>query len=100
MKKLLLLISVLCIMVVSGFFGRSLMRVMAEEESTIYYDKYYTSIQLKEGDTLWSIANEYKVNSGKTTEEYIRELRKMNNLCDDRIFAGNYLTICYYRPEV
>ena len=99
MKKALFLFTVLSIMVVSGFFGRSLMQVMAEEEESIYYDKYYTSIQLEEGDTLWSIEEEYGVNSGKSTEEYIHELRKMNSLCNDTIHAGNYLTVCYYAPE-
>ena len=60
------------------------------------YKKYYTSICLEEGDTLWSIAVRYNVHSNKSTEEYVRELRRMNGLSDDTIHAGHYLTVSYY----
>ena len=60
------------------------------------YKKYYTSICLEEGDTLWSIAVRYNVHSDKSTEEYVRELRRMNGLSDDTIHAGHYLTVSYY----
>ena len=99
MKKSFLMIAMLLIMVISGFFGHSLMQVMAEEEESCTYHKYYTSIRLEEGDTLWSIAEEYNVNSRKTMEQYVSELRRMNSLLDDTIHAGNYLTISYYAPE-
>lgn len=94
-----MMIALLFFMVVSGFFGHSLMQVMAEEEESCTYHKYYTSIRLEEGDTLWSIAQEYNVHSEKTMEEYVRELRQMNSLLDDTIHAGNYLTVAYYAPE-
>ena len=99
MKKGFLLIAVLSVMVISGFFGHNLMQAMAEEEESIYYNKYYTSIRLEQGDTLWSIAEQYNVNSNKSMNEYIHELREMNSLCGDTIHAGNYLTVCYYAPE-
>lgn len=63
------------------------------------YKKYYTSICLEEGDTLWSIALRYNVYSDKSTQEYVRELRRMNGLSDDTIHAGHYLTISYYSPS-
>lgn len=99
MKKGFELFAVLFIMVISGCFGHSLMEVMAEEEQKTAYDKYYTSIRLEEGDTLWSIAEEYNRNSDKTTEEYVHELRTMNSLLDDTIEAGHYLAVSYYVKE-
>lgn len=98
MKKLYLPFAVLLVMVLSGFFGKNLMQVMAEEQESISYQKYYTSIRLEKGDTLWDIAEQYGRHSGKSTEEYVRELKKMNGLSDDLIHAGNYLTIAYYQP--
>lgn len=99
MKRGFLLIAALSIMVISGFFGNHLMNVMAEEEMSVYYNKYYTSIRLEAGDTLWSIAEEYNVNSNKSMDEYIRELRRMNSLSNDTIHAGHYLTVSYYAAE-
>lgn len=97
MKKTLILLTLLFIMIVSGTFGANLMRVMAVEEEHTHYNKYYTSIRLEEGDSLWTIAERYDVNSGKSREEYVRELRRMNSLTDDTIHAGNYLTVSYYQ---
>ena len=99
MRKGLLFLTVLFVMLASGFCGLDLMEVMAEEKENIHYNKYYTSICLEQGDTLWNIAERYSEHSGKSVAEYVRELRDMNSLSDDRIHAGHYLTITYYEPE-
>ncbi len=63
--------------------------------------KYYKSIELSEGDTLWSVANEYiDYNYYKNTSEYIEEVMKMNALTSDKIFAGRHLIIPYYSTEL
>ncbi|MEY8337280.1 LysM peptidoglycan-binding domain-containing protein [Lachnospiraceae bacterium 62-35] len=62
--------------------------------------KYYKSIQIKNGDSLWSIAGEYKENCQMTTEEYVNELRSMNQLKSDTIYAGQYLTIVYIEDRL
>lgn len=58
--------------------------------------KYYTSILIEEGDSLWSIAEEYKPDESISVKKYIKDLKKMNNMDSDTIHAGNYLTIYYY----
>ena len=97
LKKGFLVLIVVFIMLLSGFFGRSLMYVMAEEETSASPEKFYTSIHLEEGDTLWSIAQTYYTDSDESVEEYVRELRQINSLSDDHIDAGHYLTIRYYK---
>lgn len=47
LKKGVMVLAVVFIMLLSGFFGRSLMYVMAEEEADTRPEKYYTSIHLK-----------------------------------------------------
>ena len=96
LKKGVMVLAVVFIMLLSGFFGRSLMYVMAEEEADTRPENY-TSIHLKDGDTLWSIAQTYCADSEESVEEYVRELRQMNSLSDDHIDAGHYLTIRYYK---
>ena len=81
------------------FFGHNLMQAMAEEEAAVSYSKYYTSIRLEEGDTLWKLAERYNNHSEKSMEAYVRELKSMNCLIDDTIHAGNYLTVTYYKAE-
>ena len=97
LKKIFLVLMVVFIMLLSGFFGRSLMYVMAEEETSDLPERFYTSIRLEEGDTLWSIAQAYYRNSDESIEDYVRELRQINSLSDDHIDAGHYLTVRYYK---
>ena len=87
-------------LIIAAFFLPQLLfiRVLAKEEYKPKIYKYYTSIEIQEGDTLWSIACQYADEEFISITEYIEELRYMNQLSSDRIFEGHYLTISYY-PE-
>ncbi len=67
-----------------------------KEEQTY---KYYTSVQIQSGDTLWSIANQYCAGSGMDVKEYIHEIKQLNHLSNDQITSGQYLTVIYYSNE-
>lgn len=97
MKKTLILLAVLA-MVMSCIFGKTLVMASAEE-SAPSGQRYYTSIEIQKGDTLWSIAGTYRKGSGMNTKEYIRELKQMNRLLSDDIQAGEFLTIVYYSDK-
>ncbi len=58
--------------------------------------KYYTSIQLMEGDTLWSIADTYRTGEYESVQAYIDEVCSLNHIDANEIHAGQYLTIPYY----
>ncbi len=58
--------------------------------------KYYTSITVAPGDSLWSIAARYMDDNYESIHDYIDELREINDLDSNRIQAGQYLTISYY----
>lgn len=58
--------------------------------------KYYKSIVIEEGDTLWSIALQNISSDNSDIHTYIKEVKKMNGLRDDIIIEGMYLIIpCY-----
>ena len=59
------------------------------------YVRYYTSIRIEQGDTLWSIAQEYKLDS-ESTQHYVDEVMEMNSLSSEQITAGKSLMIYYY----
>ncbi len=58
--------------------------------------KYYTTITVEEGDSLWSIAQEYMTEEYHTTEEYIEEVMFTNNLKSDVIVTGTHLLVPFY----
>ncbi len=58
--------------------------------------KYFKSIEIQSGDTLWSIAEEYMSDDYESTADYIREVKFINNIESNRITTGNYLTVPYY----
>ena len=62
--------------------------------------RYYTSIKIEQGDSLWEIASRYKLES-ESSSEYIDEIISMNQLSSEQITAGKSLMIYYYvYPEV
>ena len=94
MRKYLCMLFI-CVMVLSCFFGKTL--VMASvEENNINYERYYTDIEVHKGDTLWSIAKTYNKNSGMEIREYIDTVKQMNQMVSDHIAAGDSITIVYF----
>lgn len=81
------LTAVLC----SGFFA---LKTQARQQQEVY--KYYTSIQVQSGDTLWSIADQYCTNDNKDRGAFIAEVKELNHIDEDLIHVGHYITIPYY----
>lgn len=68
------------------------LNAQSEHENT----KYFTTIEVKAGDTLWDIAQEYQTVGYSSTEAYLDEIRSINHIVGDEITSGCYLTIPYY----
>ncbi|MCF0228101.1 MAG: LysM peptidoglycan-binding domain-containing protein [Parasporobacterium sp.] len=66
---------------------------MADEDNAV---KMYTSVSIEPGDSLWSIAVEYIDCHYSTVDEFIAELKQINNLSSDTINADAYLLVPYY----
>lgn len=58
--------------------------------------KYFKSIQIQPGDTLWSIAEEYMSDDYESMADYIKEVKFINNIENSRITTGKYLVVPYY----
>ena len=59
-------------------------------------EKQFTSIQVKKGDSLWSIAKEHMGEEYDTIDDYIDEVCETNHIYDGQITDGMYLVIPYY----
>ncbi|WP_302416396.1 hypothetical protein [Blautia marasmi] len=61
--------------------------------------KYYASIQIEKGTSLWEIAGDYMTEEYHSEQEYIEEVMQMNHLESDIIYEGAYLCVPYYSSE-
>ena len=75
------------------------LRTKAQGQNELLY-KYYKSVVVEEGDTLWHYACQYAQEEYyDSQEDYIQEVIHINSLSEDHITAGQYLILPYYSPE-
>lgn len=98
-KKVLLFFLTLIVMFGVGVgFGTLLAKAEEPETDSMY--KYYTSIKVEPGDTLWDLAELYMDDKHYDTRmDYIYEVININHMMTDRLTAGKKLIIPYYSDE-
>ena len=73
-------------------------RVVKAQESA--NDIQYKVVEIKNGDSLWSIAKENMDNTNDSgfinIYQYIHEIKRCNNMKSNHINAGCYLMVPYY----
>ena len=73
-------------------------RVVKAQESA--NDVQYKVVEIKNGDSLWSIAKENMDNTNDSgfinIYQYIHEIKRCNNMKSNQINAGCYLMVPYY----
>lgn len=81
-------------------FGTSMNALASPKADVASYNKYYTSVKIESGDTLWNIASEYIDNFNISKEEYIDEVCSLNGISENEIHAGDYIVVPYYSNEL
>ena len=51
------------------------------------------------GETLWDIAHVYVSDDQASVQKYIDEVKQINHLVNDKIYAGENLIVPYYSDE-
>lgn len=100
--KRILILSIITVFVVFGacaFFGNILSSAHASDAEAPVNYKYYTSIEIQPGDTLWDIAKAYITDDYQSIPEYVQALKEMNSLDTDNIEAGQNLIVAYNDTE-
>lgn len=91
--------SFIAILVFSFVFG-SFFSSAHSDEHTVSDVRCYKTIEIKYGETLWSIAEEYQDEHYRSTIDYIDELCEINQLENtdcNMIQEGTYLTVVYFK---
>ena len=99
-RKRHILLSLLSATVILGLtlLGNSF-RISAQDSSAEVSYKYFTSIRIEQGDTLWTLADTYADENFKSRKDFINEVIRTNHLMDDSLKAGDYLIVPYYSSE-
>ncbi len=81
-----------------GIFAVSV-KTASAEASTNKRFKYYTTITVEDGDTLWSIAETHRTEEYAGITSYIKEVQEINHLTGSEIISGSTLVIPYYSED-
>ena len=75
-------------------------KTKAQNRDEAVYYKYYKSIIVSRGDSLWIYAAEYADEDHYDSyQNYIDEVLQMNGLSSESITAGQHLVVPYYSAE-
>ena len=86
---------IILMMVICISFGAFLVSAHEKTSADDIVYKYYKSIEIQSGDTLWAIAEDTMTDEYNSVAEYVQVLKDMNNLDSDNIQAGQNLIIAY-----
>lgn len=98
-KHFLITIFTICMITILAItFGSSFSKAKDSNTDKQSY-KYFTSIMIETGDSLYSIASKNMSAEFKSVKNYINEIKHINSLEENTIHAGQYLIIPYYSEE-
>lgn len=98
-RNICMLVVLTIAVVMLSMFIISISTQARDLEHTAEY-KYYKSIEIAKGDTLWSIAKEnIDTSHYNNVHEYVNEIKAMNAMKSDHIVSGNYIIIPYYSSD-
>ena len=95
-RRMILLLAALFVITVGSIVCGSIFSSAKDPATDIPQYKYYKSITIEQGDSLWSIAEEYCTDAYENTQDYIDELKELNGLTSETIHEGQHLVVTYY----
>ena len=96
LRRRIALFSAAVLLILSLAGGSFIVKAQDASCGAIY--KYYTSIRIEEGDSLWSIASAH-ADGFESRQAFMQEVIRINHLLDSDIHKGDYLIIPYYSPD-
>ena len=98
-NKVVLTVITLIIVLTAVLSFQSITSQAQDENMEVTY-KYFTSHEVEQGDSLWSIALEHiDYNYYDSVQDYVDEVMDINNMNDDTIIYGQCIVIPYFLNE-
>ena len=96
-RNIFMVVAGISLILILSFLHKSVV-TNASVLTTKTYCKYYESIMIEEGDTLWAFANEFSDELHyDNIFEYIEEVCFINHIdSNENLVAGNYIVLPYY----
>lgn len=86
-----LLLMIICLFLILVFPNKI---VVASADSG--REKVVTTLQIKSGDTFWSIAGKYITEEYSDRSDYVKEIKKSNGITSDLLYEGQYIIVPHY----
>ncbi len=97
--KMRALTIVLSVMFISFILGSVIVKGQSTKSASSD-NTYFTNITVDKGDTLWSIASQYiDYDYYDNIYEYMEQLRTLNNITSDNVYAGDNLIVIRYSDD-
>lgn len=97
-RQIILVVLTIVLVAVLTISYHAILSTAASETKEVSF-KYYTSIEVAYGDSLWSIAEAYISDEYDSVNDYIKEVKAINHMDEDAIVAGQSLIIPYFSTE-
>ncbi len=95
-QRMTLLLAIAMLIILGSIVCGTILSSAKDPATDLVQHKYYKSIVIEQGDSLWSIAEEYCLNGSMSKQAYVEELKQLNSLPSDTIHAGQYLVVAYF----
>ena len=95
-----LAVAIIIVVALGILLGTSINALASSEKDIASYNKYYVSIRIESGDTLWTIADEYVDGFNLSKADYIAEVCQINGISENNIHAGDQIVVPYYSQEI
>ena len=99
-QRSVLAIAIILVVTLGILLGSSINALASSDKDISSYNKYYVSIRVESGDTLWTIADEYVEGFNLSKTDYIQEVCQINGISEDNIKAGDHIVVPYYSQEI
>lgn len=99
-QKSILAVAVIVVVAFGILLGNSINAMASADKDVASYNKYYVSVRVQSGDTLWTIADEYVDGFNIEKTDYITEVCQINEISENDIHAGDYIVVPYYSQDV
>lgn len=99
-QRSILAIVFIFLVAVGILLGTKMNTFASSDKDIASYHKYYKSIQIESGDTLWTIADDNIAGFNIEKNDYIKEVCEINEISKDNIHAGDYIVVPYYSQDI